>query len=412
MRKTPKPWRSRLGAFGIIPLLAFAPACGTRADATSDDPPADVPSGPVVAGAVRQGELVRTMLLSGVLQSDGGAEVIVPRLPSWETTIRYIIEDGAVVREGDPLVELDTSQIASELENKLAAREQAVNALTSKRAEIVGQLAQKEFAVEQSAAELRKAEIAASIPRDLEQRKRYEELQLALERAKTLSEKAVADLAGYRESSQADLQVTRIDLERADFELEQARSAIETMVLRAPRGGIAVVAENRREDRKYQEGDTVSVGRTVIEIPDLRALRIEARLSDVDDGKVTPGMPIRAALDAWPDRTFSGSVRMVSPVAQESGYRSTQRSFAVQIVLDEVDPEIMRPGMSVRVEVTGARVTDARIAPRGALRFEDDRVFVARADGGRTEVVLGPCSALECVLVEGPPPGTALEVTQ
>lgn len=403
--------RRRAAPWTLIVALALVPGCGTRADATSDD----VRDESSRAGAddaelrVREGALARQVILSGELRSDGGAEVIVPRLPSWETTIRYIIEDGAVVREGDRLVELDTSQIASELDNKLAAREQAINALTSKRAEVAGTMAEREFAVERTAVELRKAEIAASIPADLQQRRRHEELQLAMQQARTAHEKAVADLAGYRESSQAEIGVAQIDLDRAEFELKQARDAIETMVLRAPRAGIAVVAENQREDRKYQEGDTVNVGRTVIEIPDLTALTVEARLSDVDDGKVTPGMTVRAVLDAWPDRVFTGSVRSVSPVAQETSWRSSQRSFAVVIGLDQVDPEIMRPGMSVRVEVTGARVDDSRIAPRAALVFRDDRVFVRRAGGDLTEVILGPCSATECALVEGPPPGTELE---
>jgi HlyD family secretion protein len=404
--------RRNAGPWILVLALLFAPACGTRADATAEDSADDPPADNVDAEdlRVRQGALSRAMLLTGELRSDGGAEVIVPRLPAWETTIRYIIEDGALVEQGDRLVELDTSQIASELDNKLAAREQAINALTSKRAEVAGQLAEREFAVESTAVELRKAEIDASVPPDLQQRRLYEQLQLALNQARVAHEKALADLVGYKESSRAEIEVAEIDLNRAEFELRQARDAIETMVLRAPRAGIAVVAENRREDRKYQEGDTVNVGRTVIEIPDLTALTVEARLSDVDDGKVTPGMSATAVLDAWPDRVFSGSVRSVSPVAQQSSWRSPQRSFAVTIALDEVDPEIMRPGMSVRVQVKGASVTDSRIAPRAALVFREGRVFVRRADGDLTEVMLGPCSATECALVEGPPPGTELEV--
>ena len=40
------------------------------------------------------------------------------------------------------------------------------------------------------------------------------------------------------------------------------------------------------------------------------------------------------------------------------------------------------------MQVTGARVEDARIAPRAALVFQEDRVFVQRAGGDLTESLL------------------------
>jgi len=395
------------------PALATLLLCGMLGACTGEPTvgadPAQGPAAPSQTSAIRRGDFRQTLLLSGTLTARNSDAIIIPRMPDWETTIRWMVDDGAYVLEGERLVELDTAQIAGEIENKITAQQQAVNALASKRAEIDGQLAEKQFGYESRRIALRRAQIDAEIPVDVIDRKKYEDAQLALHQAQVEYEKAVAELEGHEEASEAELEVLRVDLRKTEREVAEARQAIETMALRAPQSGIAVAAENRREDRKFQVGDTIWVGATVMEIPDLRSMSVEARLSDVDDGKVTPGMVVTCRLDAYPDRVFRGIVRTISPVAQEAGWRSEQRYFLARIDLDESDQEIMQPGMSVLVEVATATRDDVVLVPRRALDFTDDGVVVVLEGGARQPVELGPCNANSCVLRDGPEEGTAVE---
>lgn len=402
--KIPAARRQGLACVLGVALLVCA-ACAAGPSAAADPGPDDAESVGDL-GAIRRGTLRSVLLLTGELQALHGEAITIPRLPSWETAIRWMAEDGAWVAEGDRLIELDTAQIASELDNKITARQQALNAIAAKQAEIDGLLAQKTFAVARTEAELRKAQIEASIPAELRTRKNFEQAKLAFEQAQVENDKAVVELEGYRRSSAAELGVERIDLDTANREVGEARDAIATMVVRAPQSGIAVAAENRREGRKFQEGDSAWVGARVMEIPDLSVMVIEAHLSDVDDGKIAPGMPVTCTLDAYPTRQFGGVIRDISPVAQEAEWRSLRRRFLVRIDLDVTDSEIMRPGMSARVEVESAHRVDEVLVPRQALVFEDDGVFVVFADGRREPVTLGPCNGFECVLEDGPPPGT------
>jgi len=357
---------------------------------------------------VRQGDFRQTLLLSGELRAVSGYPVVVPDLPEWETSIRWIVEDGTEVTTGDPLVELDTAQIASQLEDKESARLQKINELASQEAEVAKNLAGKEFAVERARIELERGEIDADVPEDVQSRRQFQESQLALEQARVAHEKAVADLAATREASAAQLEVLNVELVLAAREVEESQRAIETMVLAAPRDGIVVVGENRREDRKFQAGDMVWVGYPVLEIPDLSAMMVEARLSDVDDGKIAEGMRTLCTLDTYPESPVAGVVTEISPVAHEAGRRSMQRYFRVAVNLDSSDPDLMRPGMSVKVEVETTRLSDVVLAPREALAFEDDGVYLVLARGEREPVQLGPCNVLECVLEDGPPVGTPL----
>ncbi len=397
-------------AAGALLLSFLLAGCGTEPSANAT--PAVDGTAPVADDTVRRGSFRQTLLLSGTLSSRNSEAVIIPRMPSWETTIRWMADDGAEVIEGAPLVELDTAQLASEIENKITAQQQAQNAIDSKLAEIAGQLEERQFSYEQQRIALRKAEIEADVPLDVTDRKTYQEAQLALQQARVEYDKADADLEGHGDSSEAELEVLRVDLRSAEREVAEAQRAIETMVLRAPQSGIAVAAENRREDRKFQVGDTIWVGATVAEIPDLRSMAVEARLSDVDDGKVTPGMIVACTLDAYPDRSFTGVVREISPVAHESGWRSEQRHFLVHNDLDEAEPEIMQPGMSVRVEVETAARDEALLVARAALSFTDDGATVRLPGGATQPVELGPCNARECIVREGLAEGARVEVAR
>lgn len=408
-----------LALFLLLLLLGAAGACGdgpagaaTVASFGSGD--GGVDAAPTAVGTaahatvVRRGDFRGSVMLTGEIAAVSRTPVHVPPAPEYEITLRWIIEDGAAVREGDRVAELDTSQIASQLSDKEEALQAAINELASKQADVAGKVAERELALEQARVALEKAEIEASVPRDLLSLRDHESRRLALEQARVAHAKAAAELEGYRESSRAELDVLRVDLETARREVQDAERAIETMVLRAPRDGIAVVAENFREDRKFQEGDTAWVGAELLSIPDLTEMMVEAVLSDVDDGKIAPGMDAVCILDTYPDRRIPGVIRAVSPVAQSRGYRSMQRQFSVRVDLAESDPETMLPGMSARLEVETARREDVLLVPRAALSFGDDRVSVTTAGGGIEPVSLGPCNPFECVLLEGPPEGTPL----
>jgi multidrug resistance efflux pump len=352
------------------------------------------------------------LLLTGELRAVQGHPILVPPTPSWETQIRYVVEDGAFVEEGDRLVELDTGEVASQLNDAETAVQRAINELESKRAEVAGRLAERQLALDKARIELAKAEIQAGIPEDVLSQREFQQRRLALEQARVQHEKAAAEVASYGVASEAELEVSRIDLETAERELARAQRAIDTMVLRAPSSGIAVVSLNYREGRKFQEGDNAYVGAEVLTIPDLSRMMVQAQLSDVDDGEVVPGMRAFSTLDAFPDARLRGSVRSISPVAQEVGYRSMQRSFGVIVDLDESDPERMLPGMSVQVEVETVVLEDTTLVPRSAITWLDGVPHVriaGAAEGDSVAVELGPCNAFECSLREGPPVGTRLQ---
>ena len=356
---------------------------------------------------VRRGDLRPRLLLTGQLVAERAEELKVPRTPTWQVQVRWMAEDGTPVRAGDRVVELDNSSFTSELEDKRSSSSDARTELARKQAELRSALAEKEFALAERKTELEKARIAAAVPADLLSSREYQERQLALRRAEVGLEKAQKDLAAQRQASRADLEVQDITLRRSEREITQAEQAIDALTLRAPRDGIVVTANHPWEGRKLREGDNVFVGMAVASLPDLSTLVVEADLSDVDDGRIAPGMEAVCTLDAYPAEPFRGRVADISAVAQEKPRRPLLRSFPVKVRLARVDPR-MRPGMSVRVEVLGAPVRDALLVPRAALDVSARTPRILLADGTDREVRLGACDSSFCVVQGGVEAGAKL----
>jgi multidrug resistance efflux pump len=253
-----------------------------------------------------------------------------------------------------------------------------------------------------------KAKIAAAIPAEFLRGKDYQENQMTLERANNDLEKAREDQRSRDTSTAETILQKRITLDKSRRELDAAALAMNGMILSAPREGILVVADHPWQGRKLQVGDSVWVGLPVVSLPDLSTLQVEAKLSDVDDGRIVPQLPVVCVLDAYPDRVFTGRVGDITPVAQEEQGRSLRRAFNVRIALDAPDAERMRPGMSVKVEVRRPSREDVLIAPRAGLDFSSAKPRARLASGKDVDVTLGGCNRESCVVESGLADGAKL----
>ena len=394
---------SRVAALSMVAALL----CGCASNQASlTDPVSEAAAGQDLR--VRRGDFRRTILLTGELEAVSGHPIVVPRLETWRAQIRWILDDGSTVNEGDKVVEFDTTQIVGDVAQKRIAAESALSELYQKEADLAVQLADKKFNVEVARVAHEKARMRAAIPEELVDRREFQEAALEAERTKVALENAVADFEAFRLASEREIEILRIGLEKARRDITRAERALETMVLRAPRAGIFVVGEHPWEGRKLQTGDSVWVGLKIAEIPDLSEMMVEAKLSDVDDGKITPGMRATCIVDAYPDMPVEGAIRDVGPVAQEERGSTLRRHFKVLVDLDQSNPTIMRPGMSVLVEVEAARREDVLLVPRVAVEHGDGDARVHLSGGGDAEVELGQCNAMECVLLDGIEEGTRL----
>jgi HlyD family secretion protein len=357
---------------------------------------------------VRRGTFARDVVITGELRAARGEELAVPRLPQWQTTIKWIAQDGTETKKGDRIVELDNSTFAANLDAKRQAVAQAEQQLQQKEAESKADTLDKQLDVERKRADYDKAKMEAAMPKEIVAQRDYNDRQIKFKRAEVELAKAVDVLKSQRTSVKADRDNLLLTLQKAQRELGIAERAIAELILRAPQDGIVVMRDHPWEGRRLQEGDAVFVGMPLAQFPEMSSLQVEADLADVDDGRIGAGMPATIVLDAYPDMTFPGRVSAISAVAQESSRTSLRRAFRVIVALDRLDLARMRPGLSARVIVHAMRQPNALLVSRAAIDFSGRKPRAFRADGKLVEVVLGACNAQECVVKSGLSEGETL----
>lgn len=353
------------------------------------------------APRVRRGTFINDMVLTGELNAAEGSTIAMPRLPSWQTSIKWLAVDGSEVKQGERVVELDNGPFANNLDAKRQAVVQAEQEVTQKQAEWAADLAQKELEAERKRVDYDKAKLDAAVPKEVVSLRDFEDRQTKFKRADVEYQKALDIFKSQREQVRADAANLHVTLEHARRELKEADDAIEALTLRAPRAGLVVIRDIPWEGRKLQAGDGVWVGFPIALIPEPSSLRIEAALADVDDGRVRVGMPAQVILDAYPSTVYTGRITEISAVAQESARASMRRAFRVIVKLDKIEPSRMRPGLSARVVIRRDAIANALLIPRAAVDFSGKEPRARLANGGDAAVKLGPCNAQECVVLGG-----------
>jgi membrane fusion protein (multidrug efflux system) len=291
---------------------------------------------------------------------------------------------------------------------------EARSKIASTESESSTKVSDAEFDLERRRAELAKARIDGKVPRELLSAEEYQRLQLEMQKAARRVADAERQLEAARATTGAEIEKERLQLSRQEADVRQVEGGIARLAVKAPIAGVVLIDRSWDDDRPFELGDVVYPGHRLAELPDLSSLVARARLFDVDDGRVLPGMPATVELDAHPGIEHQGRVRTVDRIAFERGHDSSSRVFWVTIDLESLDLERMRAGMSVKVtvdrtSVAGETGAAAVLAPREGLDLSDlSAPRALLADGSWRVIRLGPCAPLHCVVTEGLADGDAL----
>jgi len=392
----------RLPALGCAAVLAgVLPACtGGRADAVTPAPRGEL--------RVARKPVEDVFLLTGELRAVRSVSLNTPR-GEGELQIRWMVEDGSDVKEGDRLVEFDAARLIQTIEERRLKLRQAEIDRESRERSAAAETERKRVAVEKAEIEADKARIDAVVPRELRPAVEWRRFQATWQEKKAALEKARLEREAYAVSSRSEIATARATEDKARRDVAAAEKALASASLVAPRAGIFVVGNfwqwGPEGPRKLQPGDTVWPGYLVGTIPDPTEMEVQAALAESDHGRIAAGMKARCILDTYPDRVFEGRLEEVGSVARESGGRgwfasATKPGFPVRVSLARTDP-LMRPGLSVRVEVVRGAWEGALSVPRGAVRFGEDGPVVRRDGGGEAKVRLSACTPVECVVESG-----------
>jgi len=171
------------------------------------------------------------------------------------------------------------------------------------------------------------------------------------------------------------------------------RNLLENTVLCSPINGVVTA-------RNYDKGDMYSMSQPIYTIQEITPVKMLVAVSEKDYTKVKKGDKVSITADAFPGKSFTGSIRRLYPVMDAATH-----TFMVEVVVPNGD-RMLRPGMFTRVTVnfgSNCSVVAPDLAVIKQQGSGDKYVFVLNEDGSVSyrKVVLGVRMNNEYEVLEG-----------
>jgi HlyD family secretion protein len=207
-------------------------------------------------------------------------------------------------------------------------------------------------------------------------------VQADADRAKVGLDDAISKARRAQELSDQKL-ISRNDLETAQSTAAQAQAAVKSAqamvtqaraavnqnqvnlghtIITAPIDGIVI-------SRSVDVGQTVAASMQAptlfVIAQDLAHMQVSASIDESDIGRIAAGQPVTFRVDAYPARTFHGTV---SQVRLEPKTEQNVVSYTTMIDVPNEDLKL-KPGMTANVTVETAANQDVLKVPNAALRF-------------------------------------------
>ena len=325
----------------------------------------DVASRKAAEYVVQTDEIIRFVLLTGELKAERSNIIQAPRIQNnFGNTITYLVDEGSIVRAGERIAEFDDTSLINNRSDAELNLETARLNVAKKKVDLEADRCDYLNRVVQAEASLKTAELYGKIEKGLVSDNQYQRYQLDIMKARLELDKAKENLSNFEKNYDSQMALQDISRSQAELNLKKIDSDILRLRIDAPQDGILIYGDNWQNNRKVQVGDSIFPGMEVASIPDMTSLQVVGYVFDTEYRMLKTGMRCEIRFDALPDFSVGGSVVSLTDVATRRGFASDKKLFQATVRLDTVDPEILKPGMTARVNVPLVLANAVPAAPR------------------------------------------------
>ncbi|HKW09139.1 MAG TPA: efflux RND transporter periplasmic adaptor subunit [Gemmatimonadaceae bacterium] len=199
----------------------------------------------------------------------------------------------------------------------------------------------------------------------------YTMAQQEYDREKTLFDSKVITATEFG-TAQSNYEVGKANLKSAQIALDKAKQNLAYTNIYAPIDGVIVA-------RTVDVGQTVAASLSAPELfliaNDLSQMQILANVDESDIGQIAVGQPVTFTVQAYPNRSFTGTVQQVR---LQSTTQDNVVNYTTVISVANVDGKLL-PGMTATVSFLTGSAKNALLVPNAALRFRATPEMMAEA---------------------------------
>lgn len=357
---------------------------------------------------VKRDEFVLNVIERGEILSSGVTEIrsLVKSKNTTGTAILRIVPEGTEVKEGDFLVELDSSVLNEELISQqvlcntaqaavIEAKNLYETALIAKQEYLEGTYVQERQTIESEVfvaeENLNRAKEYFEYSKKLAAKGYVNELQLEADRFAVEKSEKELDAARTKlkvldeftktktvKQLESDILIAKAQWEaqKNSYELEleklnDTKDQIAKCMILAPSDGTVMYAHERdrrgNEDFIVEEGAVVRERQPIIKLPDPSSMQVEISVNESLVQFVKKEMPAKIAPVGMGDVVLKGLVKTVNQYAEPSGWRKANvKDYKAFVEIEETVPEL-RPGMTAAVTIQCAYLPNVIEVPIQAV---------------------------------------------
>lgn len=171
------------------------------------------------------------------------------------------------------------------------------------------------------------------------------------------------DLAQRKFLSETAQETAVSNAQVAEAKLRLAQARLSKMRILAPFDGVVGI-------RGVSLGDYVKDGADLVNVEDVRVLKVDFRLPERNFSQIRVGQTVDVVADALPGQRWQGQIEAINPKIDANG-----RSLEIRARLDNTAGQL-RPGMFVRVRVIVGERGDALLVPEEAIVPQGEEFYV------------------------------------
>ena len=353
--------------------------------------------GPQIAAVeMRYAPLVRTLQFSARVATLSRVDVgstITARVA------KVLVNDGAQVRQGDVLVQLESAELRAALSQAQASASQAQARLAGLRS--TGRATAKAVAMQSDATlQAAQAELKRNqqlVAQGFISASRLDDVQRAVEVARAQQASAQALVQANADAG--------ADVVQAQAQLDQALAAVSTAQARLAQAQVIAPANARVLTRQVEPGQIVQPGKALMSLALAGPTQLIAPVDERFLDQLQIGQSASVVADAFDEQRFTAHVLSISPTVD-----AQRGAIEVKLSLDKDPPAFLREDMTLSVEVETAKRERALVLPLKAVHSQTNNstASVLLAIDGRAQekpVRLGLRTLEAAEVLEGLAPG-------
>lgn len=231
--------------------------------------------------------------------------------------------------------------------------------------------------------------------------------EIALDKANRSLDQSIKGYSLQVEKAKSDMRTNKNNVAEQRQRVTDLQTVLSRFVIKAPSDGM-IIYKRDRMGAKRKIGSSISPWDNVVAtLPDMSAMLSKTYVNEIDVSKVKPGQQVEIAVDAFPEKSYTGTVTSVANIGEQLP-NADAKVFEVNIEVDGSDP-ILRPSMTTGNKIITKTIDNVIFIPLESVQTGTDSIpFVYMKNSTRQVVVLGESNENNIVVEQGLEPGTQI----